>query len=82
MSEYGVNSNPSVLYAPDSGLHPAAVPYNPTGLDAGARIPGVVHQIAGGSRADVHAVGKWRNGTWTVELARARVTADPNDARF
>lgn len=82
MSEYGVNSNPSVLYAPDAGLHPMAVPFNPTGLDAGARLPGVVHQIAGGSRADVRAVGKWRNGKWTVELARARVTSDPNDVRF
>jgi len=82
MSEYGVNSNPAFLFAPDSGLHPAAVPFDATGLDAGARLPGSVHQLAGGSRADVRAVGKWRNGKWTVELSRARMTTDPNDAQF
>jgi hypothetical protein len=82
MSEFGVNDNPAALYAPDSGLHPMAVPYSAAGLDAGARVPGVVHQLAGGSRADVRAVGKWRNGKWTVELARARVTSDVNDAKF
>jgi Ethylbenzene dehydrogenase len=82
MSEYGVNSNPLAIFAADAGLHPIAVPYDPTGLDAGAHVPGVVYQVAGGSRADVHAAGQWRNGKWTVELSRARVTSDPNDARF
>lgn len=82
MSEYGVNSNPAFLFAADSGLHPAAVPFDATGLDAGARLPGSVYQLAGGSRADVRAVGQWRNGKWTVELSRARVPSDPNDAWF
>jgi len=82
MSEFGVNANPAAIFAADAGLHPVAVPYDPTGLLPGTRIPGVVHQVAGGSRADVHAAGQWRNGKWTVELSRARVTPDPNDARF
>jgi hypothetical protein len=82
MSELGVNSNPLAIFHPDAGLHPMAVPYDPTGLAATARIPGVVHQLAGGSRADVKAVGRWRAGKWTVELSRARVTTDPNDAQF
>ena len=82
MSEYGVNANSPVIYAPDSGLHPMAVPFDPAGLDAGARIPRVVHQLPSGSRADVHAVGQWRNGKWTVELSRARVTSDATDVQF
>ena len=83
MSEFGVNSNPSAIYAPDSGLHPAAVPFNPDGgIAIGTRIPGLVYQQPSGSRADVHAVGQWRNGKWTVELMRARVTSDPNDTQF
>lgn len=82
MSEDGINANPTVLYAADSGLHPAAVPYDGTGALPGATLPGSVYQLAGGSRADVRAVGLWRNGKWTVEIARARVTADPNDTQF
>ncbi len=82
MSEQGVNANPAAIFAPDSGLHPAAIPFDPSGVIPGSHIPGSVNQIAQGSRADVRAVGLWRNGKWTVELARARVTPDPNDAQF
>lgn len=82
MSEDGVNASPAYLYAPDAGGHPAAVPFDGDGAVPGTSIPGVLHQLAGGSRADIRAVGQWRNGKWTVEFARRRVTDDPNDAQF
>ncbi|MCG3135519.1 MAG: hypothetical protein HMLKMBBP_03210 [Planctomycetes bacterium] len=37
-------------------------------------------QTPGGSAADVRAKGAWRNGRWTVELARRLATGQPDDA--
>jgi hypothetical protein len=82
MSDAGVNANPAVLYTADAGRAPIAVPYDSTGVDAGAKLPGYVHQPASPGRDDVRAVGLWRNGKWTVELSRARVNADTHDAQF
>jgi hypothetical protein len=90
MSEDGVNAfqerdlatRSPMLFAADAGLRPAVVPFDSAGATAGAVLPGYVFQNGSGSRADVRAVGLWRNGKWTVELARARVTDDPNDTQF
>lgn len=90
MSEDGVNAfqerdlatGSSKLYAADAGLSPAAVPFDSAGATAGAVLPGYVFQNGSGSRADVRAVGLWRNGKWTVEVARARVTDDSHDTQF
>jgi hypothetical protein len=82
MSEEGVNANPAAIYAPDAGFAPLAVPYNDAGIVDLTRLPGYVHQRASPGRDDVRAVGKWRNGKWTVELSRARENTDPKDAQF
>ncbi len=91
MSEDGVNAfagfdpnsmAPVLWAANDGGLHPAAVAFDGTDASTGAMLPGYVYTPGSGSRADVRAVGFWRNGKWTVEIARARVTADPTDTQF
>lgn len=35
-----------------------------------------------GSRADVTAMGRWQDGSWTLEMARSLRTADSNDVIF
>jgi hypothetical protein len=82
MSEEGVNANPSVLWAPDAGRSPRAVPFDAEDLEPGARLPGFVLQRASPRRDDIRAAGRWRNGKWTVELSRRLVTGDPNDVQF
>jgi hypothetical protein len=82
MSADGVNASPDALFHADAGVNPLAVPYDPTGLAEGASMPGYVYQRPAPNRDDVRAVGQWRNGKWTVEVSRARVTTDPNDVQF
>lgn len=48
----------------------------------GATIPGYIHFEPSRSTADVLAVGKFENGTWTVELQRRRNTGQSDDALF
>jgi hypothetical protein len=80
MGEDGVNSNPLVIYAPDAGRHPMAVPYDPTGLLPTSTIPAVVHQPS--TDQTVRAGSHWKHGIWTVEIARPRTTPNPTDAQF
>ncbi len=47
---------------------------------AGATIPGYVYLEPSRSAANVLAVGKFSNGTWTVELQRKRRTGQADDA--
>lgn len=82
MSSAGVNASPVALFASDAGLSPEAIPFDGTGLVDGTTVPGVVHRQASSTRADLRAKGRWANGFWTVELSRARLTTDPNDAQF
>jgi hypothetical protein len=35
-----------------------------------------------GSRADVHAKGKWKNGVWTIEFSRKLKTGHSDDVQF
>ena len=45
----------------------------------GAVVPSYKPSRAAGSRADVHARGRWEDGGWTVELSRALDTGHPDD---
>ena len=62
---------------PDAGS-PGWSFYVPAGQQ-GARVPSFRRSKAGGSRADVRAVGAWNAGTWSVEFARALDTYHPDD---
>ncbi len=47
-----------------------------------ATIPGYVYFEPSRSAADILAVGRFANGTWTVELQRRRNTGQPDDVLF
>ncbi len=81
MAPGGVNVAVDYLFVADAG-EPVAVPFDGALAQAGARVPGYVHQFAGRPRADVSARGAWRSGRWTVELRRALTTTDSNDVQF
>lgn len=83
--------SPPYLFLPGEGLdgwNPAfealEVPTSPFPVPAGATatLPGFVLEKPSRLRDDVKAKGRWNDGTWTVELSRALVTDDPNDAQF
>jgi hypothetical protein len=48
----------------------------------GALLPSTVRQRPSPRRDDVTAVATWSGGTWTLELSRALVTGDLDDAQF
>lgn len=52
------------------------------GFQAGDTLPGYVHVIPRGSRADVQAKGRYVGGQWTVETCRLLDTGNADDARF
>jgi len=52
------------------------------GFQAGDTLPGYVHIIPRGSRADVQAKGQYAGGQWTVETCRLLDTGNGDDARF
>jgi hypothetical protein len=57
----------------------------PLAAPAGAgtiTLPGFLLQRPSPHRDDVRARASWANGTWTLELARRRLTGDPDDAQF
>ncbi len=41
-----------------------------------------ISQAPTGSRADIKAKGKWKNGIWTIEFGRALDTGNSDDIRF
>ncbi|MEO5369872.1 MAG: ethylbenzene dehydrogenase-related protein [Magnetococcus sp. DMHC-1] len=48
--------------------------------ESGPVVPSIVKVgEASGSRADVTAAGRWKDGVWTVEMSRLLKTRDPND---
>ncbi len=49
---------------------------------AGERIPRFIYQEPSGSRGDVRAKGKWADGQWTLEFARALETGNSDDIDF
>jgi hypothetical protein len=57
----------------------------PLGAPAGSgpfTLPGFLLQHPSPHRDDVQARASWASGTWTLELARRRLTGDPDDAQF
>ncbi|MHC4816556.1 MAG: ethylbenzene dehydrogenase-related protein, partial [Planctomycetota bacterium] len=52
------------------------------GFQAGDTLPGYIHIIPRGSRADVQAKGLYAGGQWTVETCRLLNTGNADDARF
>ncbi len=49
---------------------------------AGDMLPRYVNKIPAGSRSDVRAIGKWRDGEWTIEFSRALITGHNDDVQF
>lgn len=85
--------NSRARLAPERGLLPFAEGDAPiydlngqvvgeTFLPPGTTAPGFLTEHPAGSRADVRAVGTWRDGRWTVILRRPLETDDPRDVRF
>ena len=50
--------------------------------DWGCFVPGIVTTIPSESRADIYAAASFDNGTWTVEIKRARKTHHGDDVQF
>jgi hypothetical protein len=48
----------------------------------GDRVPLYNNVVPQGSRADVRAKGVWRDGVWTVEIARKLATGNADDVQF
>ena len=83
-SQAGLNTSPLALFDPATGLAPSAVPFDATAawpLD-GVTLPGHVLRDPGVNRREIRVKGRWRQGVWTVEFARALVTDDPKDVQF
>lgn len=49
---------------------------------AGDEVPGIVVAPFGGDRGDIAARGVYKDGTWTVEIARKLVTGSKVDVQF
>ncbi len=71
-----------LAYPPPPPVGTLPVPLtSPTGAGPFA-LPGFVLHRPSPHRDDVRAGARWTNGTWTLELARRRMTNDPDDAQF
>jgi hypothetical protein len=44
--------------------------------------PQYIHTKPEGSRADVRAKGRWKQGTWTIEFGRKLTTGNADDVQF
>jgi hypothetical protein len=52
------------------------------GFQTGDTVPGRIHIVPHGSRADIEGKGQYANGEWTVEIRRLLDTGNPDDALF
>src|SRR5262249_20908114 len=57
-------------------------PFDDSKYKAGDEVPGIVVAPFTGDRGEGQAMGVWKDGTWTVELARKRVTNSDFDVQF
>lgn len=74
-----LNGDPiEIVWQEDAG-DPLLLPHAPAGTP-GASEPEVVVAAPTGSQADVRAKGVWRNGLWTLEIARTFDTGHADDA--
>ncbi|MCP5160896.1 MAG: ethylbenzene dehydrogenase [Hahellaceae bacterium] len=63
------NLNETSVAIPDAAKRPFTPYYN-----GSTRIPGIVTAPFEGSRGDIEGYGVWRDGVWTLEIKRAKVT--------
>src|SRR3990172_11412577 len=57
-------------------------PFDDSKYKAGDEVPSIVVAPFTGDRGDISAKGVWKDGVWTVEIARKRVTNSEFDAQF
>ncbi len=57
-------------------------PFDDSKYKAGDEVPGIVIAPFAGDRGDIQGKGVWKEGTWTVEIARKRVTKSEFDVQF
>ncbi len=57
-------------------------PFDDSKYKAGDEVPGIVVAPFTGDRGDIAAAGVWKDGVWTVELARKRSTKSDSDVQF
>ena len=83
-SSYAANGDAAPEFMPsDGGLFITpdnAAPFNQAaGWKAGDTIPGYILRNPSGSRADVSARGIHKNGRWTLEMSRAKITSGSSE---
>jgi hypothetical protein len=57
-------------------------PVDDTKYKAGDEVPGIIVAAFTGDRGDVTATSAWKDGVWTVAIARKRVTGSEYDVQF
>ncbi|MBI4011099.1 MAG: ethylbenzene dehydrogenase [Candidatus Rokubacteria bacterium] len=57
-------------------------PFDGSKYKAGDEVPGIVIAPFTGDRGDIQGKGVWKDGAWTVEIARKRVTKSEFDVQF
>jgi len=74
-----------VLLLPLAGCNNSSTPLPPppaAAFQVGDTLPGYLHVLPRGSRADVVTKGRYLNGQWTVEICRLLDTGHADDAKF
>jgi len=57
-------------------------PFDDSKYKAGDEVPGIIVAPFSGDRGDIAAKAVWKDGVWTVEIARKRVTNSEFDVQF
>jgi hypothetical protein len=57
-------------------------PFDDSKYKAGDEVPGIVVAPFTGDRGDIASKAAWKDGVWTVEMARKRVTKSEFDVQF
>jgi len=63
-------------------LNAKKVPFDNTKYKAGDTVPSIIVAPVKGDRGDIAAKMLWKNGVWTYEFARKRVTGSKFDVQF
>jgi hypothetical protein len=57
-------------------------PFDDAKYKAGDEVPGIIIAPFAGDRGDIAAKAAWKDGMWTIEIARKRVTQSEFDVQF
>ena len=57
-------------------------PFDDSKYKAGDEVPGIIVAPFSGDRGEVAIASAWKDGTWTLEIARKRVTGSEYDVQF